>query len=173
MRVNIKGYRTLFNILLTQIVFGGGLGFFLAGLSSFFKVNLLPNSNSLEITYIPQGLALTFYGTVGLVVGIFMGLCVWWDVGSGYYEINSKNIVIFRKLFPGKGRDLELIVPREFLKSLKIQIASKSSSVTTFLVLKNNNTVPLITSDKPLYLIEREIVGVAKILKISIETNFE
>ena len=94
MKVAIKGYRSGRNMILATIIVGGGAGFFLTGLSSFFKVNLLPVSNSLDIIYVPQGLALTFYGTVGLVVGTFMWLAIIWDVGSGYYEINSRNVII-------------------------------------------------------------------------------
>ena len=66
----------------------GGFGFFLTGLSSFFKTNLLFFSDSSGISFIPQGIVLVFYGTVGSILGIFLALTVWWNVGSGYNEYN-------------------------------------------------------------------------------------
>jgi hypothetical protein len=173
MKVLINGYRSFGNIILATIVFSGGLGFILAGFSSYFQKDLLPLSKSTGIVYVPQGLALTFYGTVGVLVGLFMWLSIFWNVGSGYYELTSESVIISRKLFPGKGRELELRIPREFVKSLQIQVSSKLSAVQTFVVLKNNVRVPLITSDKPLYLIERNLVEVAKFLNTPIETTFK
>jgi hypothetical protein len=43
-------------------------GFLLAGLSSYFKINLLPFTNPTELVFIPQGLVMMFYGTLSLVL---------------------------------------------------------------------------------------------------------
>ena len=86
-----KGSRRLSNIFWAIIVSAGGLGFFLTGLSSFFKTNLLLFSDSTNISFIPQGIVLVFYGTVGLILGIFLSLTVWWNVGSGYNEYNKNS----------------------------------------------------------------------------------
>ena len=66
------GSRRLNNIFWALTVTLGGVGFFLAGLSSFFEVNLLFFSDSTEISFIPQGIVLVFYGTVGSLLGIFL-----------------------------------------------------------------------------------------------------
>ena len=70
----IEGSRRLSNILWALTVSLGGFGFFLAGLSSYIKVNLLLFSKVNEILFIPQGIVLLFYGTVGTLLGIF--LCI-------------------------------------------------------------------------------------------------
>ena len=70
------GSRRLSNIFWAISVSLGGLGFFLTGLSSFFKVNLLIFSDSSEISFIPQGIVLVFYGTVGSILGIFLILTI-------------------------------------------------------------------------------------------------
>jgi hypothetical protein len=50
--------------------FFAGLGFFLAGLSSYLQINLLQVTDTSEIVFIPQGIALLFYGTG--VVGLYL-----------------------------------------------------------------------------------------------------
>ncbi len=83
-RSYIVGSRRLSNLFWATIVSLGGLGFFLTGLSSYFNINLLIFSDSSEIAFLPQGIVLLFYGTVGTVLGIFLWLTVWWDIGFGY-----------------------------------------------------------------------------------------
>jgi hypothetical protein len=50
----------------------GGLGFLLAGISSYFKINLLPFANPTELVFIPQGLVMMFYGTLSLGLSIYI-----------------------------------------------------------------------------------------------------
>ena len=72
------GSRRLSNIFWALTVSLGGFGFFLTGLSSFFGVNLLFFSDSSEISFLPQGIVLLFYGTVGFILGIFLFLTIYW-----------------------------------------------------------------------------------------------
>ena len=88
MRTYITGSRQLSNIFWAIAVTIGGYGFFLTGLSSYFKVNFLLFSDVKELTFVPQGITLLFYGSVGLILGIFLCLTILWDVGSGYNEYN-------------------------------------------------------------------------------------
>ena len=69
-----NGSRQLSNFFWALTVSLGGTGFFLTGLSSFFNTNLLFFSDSSDIAFIPQGIVLLFYGTVGLILGIFLTL---------------------------------------------------------------------------------------------------
>ena len=103
-----NGSRRLSNLFWAIAVSLGGFGFFLTGLSSFFKVNLLVLSDSSGIAFIPQGIVLLFYGTVGSILGIFLLLTILWNVGSGYneYDKRSQSITLYRKGFPGKNREL-------------------------------------------------------------------
>jgi hypothetical protein len=61
----VLGSRRFSNYFWAVVVSIGGIGFLLAGLSSYFKVNLLPVSNPLALAFIPQGIALTFYLFMG------------------------------------------------------------------------------------------------------------
>ena len=51
----IVGARNLSNIFVMVILLIAGSGFFLAGLSSYLKINLLLISDTSEIAFIPQG----------------------------------------------------------------------------------------------------------------------
>jgi hypothetical protein len=62
----IIGSRRFSNYFWSVFLFVGGLGFLLAGLSSYFKINLLPFANPTELVFIPQGLVMMFYGTLSL-----------------------------------------------------------------------------------------------------------
>ena len=103
-----NGSRRSSNFFWAIAVSLGGFGFFLTGLSSFFKVNLLLFSDSSGISFIPQGIVLLFYGTVGSILGIFLSLTILWNVGSGYNEYDklSQVITLYRQGFPGKNREL-------------------------------------------------------------------
>ena len=90
MKSNLDGSRSLSNLFWALAVSLGGLGFFLNGLSSYFKTNLIFSSSS-QISFIPQGIVLVFYGTVGLILGIFLWLTIWWDVGAGYNDFVDSN----------------------------------------------------------------------------------
>ena len=125
---NIKSYfngsRRLSNIFWAFAVSLGGFGFFLTGLSSFFETNLLFFSDSSEISFIPQGIVLLFYGTVGSILGIFIMLTLWWDVGSGYNEYNRdlQKVKLYRKGFPGKNKELTFVFSFNEIKSIKMRI---------------------------------------------------
>jgi hypothetical protein len=59
--------------------FFAGLGFFLAGLSSYL-INLLQVTDTSEIVFIPQGIALLFYGTGALGLGLYIALTILWNM---------------------------------------------------------------------------------------------
>ena len=112
LRSYVTGSRRASNIFWAVVVSLGGLGFFLTGLSSYFKRNLLLLSNASTISFIPQGIVLLFYGTIGLLIGLFLFLTIWWDIGFGYneYDQKFKKIIIYRRSFPGPNRNLKLIL---------------------------------------------------------------
>ena len=62
----IIGSRRFSNYFWALFLLVGGLGFLLAGISSYFNRNFLPFSNPSELTFIPQGLVMMFYGTLSL-----------------------------------------------------------------------------------------------------------
>jgi hypothetical protein len=170
-----SGSRRLSNFFWALTVSLGGTGFFLTGLSSFFNTNLLIFSDSSDISFIPQGIVLVFYGTVGLILGIFLTLTIFWNVGSGYNEYNRSNqeVKIYRKGFPGKNRDLVFNFPFDKIKSIKMKIKEGiNPKRQLILCLFDNREIPLTGIEEPMALteIENEAIKIAKYLNVFLET---
>jgi len=172
----VVGSRRLSNIFWALVVSLGGFGFFLSGLSSYAKINLLFFSDVSKITFIPQGIVLLFYGTVGSILGIFLCLTVYWDVGFGYNEYNKtlQKIILYRKGFPGKNSELTLTFLFKEIKSIKIRVKDGlNPKRQLFLCLKDKREIPLKGVDQPVPLadIESEAVKLAKFINVYLETE--
>jgi hypothetical protein len=175
-RSYIEGSRQLSNIFWALSVSAGGLGFFLSGLSSFFKTNLLIFSDSTQLAFIPQGIVLLFYGTIGLTLGLFLWLTIWWDIGFGYneYSKEKQEVTLYRKGFPGRNRELCLKFNFAELKSIKMFIRDGlNPRRELFLCLNDSREIPLTGSNRPTALtkIETEALNLAKYLNIYLETD--
>jgi len=175
LRTNINGSRRLSNFLWAFIVFCGGLGFFLSGLSSYFAKNFLFFSNYTEILFIPQGLTLTFYGTVGLTIGSFLWLSIYWDIGVGYNEYNklTQEVTLYRKGFPGNNNEVLLKFPFSQIKSIKMFLREGLNQRRQLLLcLKDDRQIPLSGIDRTYTLaeIETQALKLAKYLNIYLET---
>jgi hypothetical protein len=176
LRSYIEGSRQLNNVFWALAVSMGGLGFFLSGLSSFFKINLLVFSDSTSLSFIPQGIVLVFYGTIGITLGIFLWLTIWWDIGFGYneYSKETQQVILYRKGFPGKNREIRLKFNFSELKSIKMFIKDGlNPQRQLFLCLVDTREIPLTGSNKPTALnkIETEALNLAKYLNIYLETD--
>ena len=123
MKTYITGSRQLSNIFWAIAVTIGGYGFFLTGLSSYFKVNFLLFSDVKELTFVPQGITLLFYGSVGLILGIFLCLTILWDVGSGYNEYNKKLKKVFLQVVK-----IMMILHHGLLQLKKLNTIKKKSN---------------------------------------------
>ena len=170
------GSRRVSNIFWSFTVSLGGFGFFLTGLSSFFEKNLLLFSDSSGISFIPQGIVLLFYGTVGSILGIFLTLTVWWNVGSGYneYNRNIQKVKLYRKGFPGKNRELTLVFSFEEIKSIKMRIKEGLNPKRQLLLcLTDTREIPLTGIEQPfaLNVVEDEAIKIAKYLNVFLETE--
>jgi len=171
-----SGSRRLNNIFWAVTVSLGGFGFFLTGLSSFFSSRLLPFTDSSEISFIPQGIVLLFYGTVGLILGIFLTLTIWWNVGSGYneYNRNKQEVKLYRKGFPGKNRELTFTFPFNQVKSVKMRIKEGlNPKRQLILCLNDSREIPLTGIEQPVALnkIEDDAIKIAKYLNVFLETE--
>lgn len=176
MKTYITGSRRISNVFWAMSVTLGGFGFFLAGLSSYFKINFLLFSNVKELTFIPQGITLLFYGSVGLILGIFLCLTIFWDVGSGYNEYNKElqKILLYRQGFPGKNRTLALSFSFDQVRSIKVRVKEGLNPVRQLILcLNDNREIPLsgITQPVSLSKIENEAVSLAQYLNIYLETE--
>jgi hypothetical protein len=148
-RENIIGARNVNTFLTMIILFLAGLGFFLAGLSSYLNINLLILTDTKAITFIPQGIALLFYGTGAIGISIYLFLTIFWNIGSGYNEfLKDENIVrIVRLGFPGKNRTIFLSYDFKNIKSLKFVIKQGlNPRCTILLILKDKREIPLFPS---------------------------
>ena len=178
MRTYITGSRQLSNIFWAFAVTLGGLGFFLTGLSSYVKTNLVFFANVNDISYIPQGIVLIFYGSVASILGAFLCLTICWDIGFGYndYNQNLAKILLYRKGFPGKNRELKLRFAFGEVKSIKIRIRDGLNPRRQLLLcLKDGREIPLTGVEQPAALnkIEGEAVILAKYLSVYLETFVE
>ena len=145
-RENITGSRNPGSFLIMFVLLFAGLGFFLAGLSSYFQINLLKITDTSEITFVPQGIAMLFYGTGALGLASYIFLTILWDLGSGYNEFSKdENIVrIVRLGFPGKNRQIFLSYEFKNIKNLKFLIKQGlNPRCNILLVLKDKREIPL------------------------------
>jgi hypothetical protein len=74
---------------LNLIIFLGALSFFIVGISSYLKFNIIPFLNSSQIIFFPQGITMCFYGTIGTLLSINQFIILYCKVGEGYNEFNK------------------------------------------------------------------------------------
>lgn len=146
----------------------------LAGISSYFKINLLPFANPAELAFLPQGIVMSFYGTLSMSLGAYISATLVWDVGSGYNEYNKiENLVkIVRKGFPGKNREVLLTYPFSNVRSIGIKIAEGlNPQRTLYLCLNDERKIPLTPVQQPNAIsdLEEEAADLAKFLDLKLE----
>ena len=170
----IIGSRRFSNYFWTIFLFIGGISFLFAGLSSYLKINLLPFANPTELTFIPQGLVMIFYGTLSISFSIYILLTLIWDIGSGYNEYNKiENLVkIVRKGFPGKNREILLTYPLNSIKSIGIKISEGlNPKRIIYLCLKDERKIPITPVEQPSTIssLEEQASDLAKFLELKLE----
>lgn len=174
LRHNILGSRRLSNLLWAIIVTIGGVGFLLAGLSSYLQINLLIVSDTSQLQFIPQGVALTFYGVAGSLLATYLWLLLFWNVGGGYNEFDksSNKVVISRQGYPGKNRLVEVEFPIQEVQSIRAEIREGlSPKHTLYLRSKKRRDLPLTRVGEPIALSELENQGaeLARFLEVPLE----
>jgi len=152
----------------------GGLGFFLAGISSYFKINFLPFTDAKELIFIPQGIVMMFYGTLSVSICLYITLTVVWDIGGGYNEYNKiENLVkIVRKGFPGKNREIFLTYPLTSIQAIGIKISEGLNPTRAlYLCLKDERQIPLTPVEQPSSIsnLEENAADLAKFLELKLE----
>ena len=171
----ILGSRRASNYIWALLTFIGGIGFLLAGLSSYLEIELLPFANTDEIVFIPQGIVMTFYGTIGFLFSLFLTVLITCNVGGGYnsYDLNKQEIIIFRIGFPGLKNEIYLKYFLRDVKSLKLTIAEGlNPKREIYIITKDKKQIPLTRVGEPLLLsqIESEAVELANFLKVNLES---
>ena len=171
----ITGSRRFSNYFWTILLFIGGLGFILAGFSSYFKINLLLFTDTTELVFFPQGIVMTFYGTLSLSISLFISLTILWDVGGGYDEYNKleKLVKIVRKGFPGKNREVLLTYPLNNIKSIGIKVSEGlNPKRIIYLCLKDDRKIPITPVQQPtaISMLEDQASDLAKFLDLNLES---
>ena len=174
LRQDILGSRRLSNLLWAIIVTMGGIGFLLAGLSSYLKTNLLIVSNTSQLQFIPQGVALTFYGVAGSLLGTYLWLLLFWNVGGGYNEFDKSigKVVISRQGYPGKNRRVEVEIPLREVQSIRAEIREGlSPKRSLYLRSKKRRDIPLTRVGEPIALstLENQGAELARFLEVPLE----
>lgn len=170
----VVGSRRLSNYFWGGITLLGGLGFLLTGLSSYVGFNLLPFIHADDITFVPQGLVMCFYGSLALLFGLYLALTILWSVGGGFNEFNKKEekVRIFRWGYPGKNRKIDLSYSFSDIEAIRVDIQEGlNPRRTIYLRVKGKKDIPLTRVGQPLTLEEVETQGaeLAKFLQVSLE----
>jgi len=120
----IKEENLITKYLLNTIIFLGSSGFLIVGISSYLKMNIIPFLDASKIIFFPQGITMSIYGTIGLLLSINQILILYLKIGEGYnkFDKNKGTMEIYRRGFPGKNSDINIIYPlSDILRNPKIK----------------------------------------------------
>ncbi|MEM6501650.1 MAG: photosystem I assembly protein Ycf4 [Cyanobacteria bacterium P01_C01_bin.89] len=174
LRQEILGSRRFSNYFWASIVSMGALGFFLSSLSSLLKVNLLIVSDPTQLVFVPQGIAMGFYGTAGLLLAAYLWLAISWDVGGGYNLFDRKEgtATLLRRGYPGKNRKVELSYDLKDVTAVRIEIKEGiNPKRALYLRVKGRGDLPLTRVGQPISLSSLEDQGaeLARFLEVPLE----
>jgi len=115
-----------------------------------------------------------FYGTLSLLLSIYIIATVIWDIGGGYNEYNKIEslVKIVRKGFPGKNRQVLLTYPLTSIQSIGIKISDGlNPKRSVYLCLKDERKIPLTPVQEPnsISSLEKEAADLAKFLDLKLE----
>lgn len=173
-RYSVPGARRFGNYVWGSLLCLGGIAFLLTGLSSYFEIPFFSLFKSPTIQFFPQGLVMCFYGVLGLVLGIYIWLIIFWNLGEGFNEFNRQTgyVRIFRWGFPGKNRRIDLQYPIQEIQSIRVEIQEGiNPKRIIYLKLRGNREIPLTRAGQPLSIqqIETQAAELAKFLQVSLE----
>jgi len=174
LKYSVLGARRFSNFWWATIVSMGATGFFLASLSSYLKVNLLPFADPTSLIFIPQGVAMGFYGVAGILLASYLWVIIALDVGGGYNEFNKEigKVRIFRSGFFGKNRKIEIEHPLDKVQAVRVDIREGlNPKRALYLRIKGRPDIPLTRVGQPLPLSELENQGaeMARFLQVPLE----
>ncbi len=174
LRQQVLGSRRFSNFFWAVVCTIGGVGFLLAGLSSYFQTNLLLVSNAAGLIFVPQGIALLFYGLAGSLVALYQFLVIAWDVGGGYNEFDKQagKVTVFRWGFPGQNRRIELQCAIDDVQAVRAEIREGfNPKRALYLRIRKQRDIPLTRVGAPLSLAELEDQGaqLASFLQVPLE----
>ena len=155
----IPGYRRFSNIIWFSVLIFAGFGFLFRGVSSYFNLSFLPFFSAFELNYIPQGLIMTFYGTLSIILGCFILFGIFLNVGGGSNEFIKKNnlIRIIRNGWPGKNKNILLTYSIGDIDKIEVFIREGlNPQRVIYLLTKDGRKLPLTPIGQPMTLSEIE-----------------
>lgn len=174
LRQRVLGSRRLSNYWWATVISVAGAGFLLASLSSYLKVNLLMLSDPTQLVFVPQGLAMGFYGVAGLLLSLYLWGVIALDVGGGFNEFDRTQgeVRIFRWGFPGKNRRIEFTYKLDDVQAIRVALKDGlNPRRALYLAIKGKGEIPLTRVGQPLPLSELENQGaeLARFLEVPLE----
>lgn len=178
----IIGAKRLSNYFWIALLTIGGSGFFLAGISSYFKIQLVPFEDVSNLDFLPQGILLLFYGTCGLLFSFYIFCLTTWDIGGGtnYININEESIQIQRngypKLFANAGFLTAISLNYKFNEVANLAIVINDGinpSRVLYLCLKDGRQIPLTPTNEITNLdeLENNALLLSQILNVELKSN--
>lgn len=167
-RYIIVGERRLSNYWWASVILLGALGFLVTGISSYLNIS------GNNILFFPQGLLMSFYGSLGFLLSFYWWFLIFWNVGSGFNEFNKKDgfIRVFRWGYPGKNRRIDFYYDLPDVEAIKVELnQGLDSQRTIYLKLKGKREIPITGIGQPLTLkeIEKQASELANFLQVSLE----
>lgn len=195
-RYIIVGERRLSNYWWAIVIFLGSCGFLATGICSYLGIpnwlslfnigssqdssnmgdtlSAVASSSTGIVPFFPQGLLMSFYGSLGFLLSIYWSLLIFWNVGGGFNEFNKKDgfVRIFRWGYPGKNRKIDLSYSLKDVEAIRVELKQGiDSQRTIYLRLKGKREIPLTGVGQPLTLkeIEKQASELANFLQVSLE----
>ena len=173
-RYMIIGERRTSNYWWACIVLLGSCGFLLSGVSAYYGSSFIPFLIVKDLSFFPQGLLMSFYGSLGFLLSFYWWFLIFWNVGGGFNEFNKKEgkIRIFRWGYPGKNRRIDLSYSLKDVEAIKVELKQGlDAQRTIYLKLKGKREIPLTGIGDPLTLkeIEKQASELANFLQVSLE----
>ena len=187
-RYLITGAQRVSNYWWASVISLGGISFLLTGFAAFLQTNLLVFNQSKSITFFPQGLIMCFYGSLGLLFGLYLWCTILWKVGNGFNEFNKNEVGpdsteqsktgmvrIFRWGLPGKNRRIDFTYKMQDVEGVRVELKEGVNPKRVIsLRVKGKGNIPLTRIGQPISLenIESEASELAQFLKVSLETSY-
>ena len=168
----IDGSRKLSNYLIGGMLTIGGVGFFLASLSSYTGKDLLPLGNPSSLIFVPQGLIMGAYGVLANLLNIYLWYLVYINFGSGsnVFDKNTNKVLIKRK---GLLKNVDIKIDFADIKAIKLDISEGFNPRRRIALVLKGKKKPLPLSGagelKPLLQIEEEGARLAKFIGVNLE----
>jgi hypothetical protein len=186
-RYLITGSQKASNFLWASGISLGGAGFLLTGFAAFIQkpeqslgsyVDLFIFNQSRNIAFFPQGLIMCFYGSLGLLFGIYLWCTIFWQLGNGFNEFNTKEgfVRIFRWGLPGKERRLDIRYNIKDIEEVRVDFKEGiNARRTIYIKIKGKGDIPLIRIAQPIAFeqVEIEALELSQDLQVSLQTSYE